>query len=48
MAAAMLTITFMIALCVMRWVVVWVRAGRLWWFAPWSVGVGVVALIAAA
>ena len=44
----MLVTAFITALCVIHWVTAWVRAGRLWWFAPWSAAVGVVALIAAA
>ncbi len=48
MAVVMLAITFAIALCAMHWVLAWVRAGRLWWFAVWSAAVGAVALAAAA
>lgn len=47
-ATVMLTLTFIIALCVIHLVTMWVRAGRLWWFALWSSAVGVAVLIAAA
>lgn len=46
--ATMLMIACLVALCALRWLTAWVRAGRLWWFAPWSVAVGVAALVAAA
>ena len=49
-AAAMLgmtAITFLIALAALHWVVAWVRAGRLWWFAPWSALLGIATLAAA-
>ena len=50
-AAAMLgmmAITFLIALAALHWVVAWVRAGRLWWFAPWSALLGIATLAMAA
>ena len=36
--------TFLVALGSLHWTVSWVRAGRLWWFAPWSGLVGLVTL----
>ena len=47
-ALAMLAAAFGVAWCALHWVSAWVRAGRLWWFAPWSAGVGVAALVVAA
>ena len=41
-------VTFLVALGSLRWTVSWVRAGRLWWFAPWSALAGIAALAAAA
>ena len=35
-------VTFLVALGALHWTVTWVRAGRLWWFAPWS---GLAALV---
>ncbi len=40
-------VTFLVALGSLHWTVSWVRAGRLWWFAPWSGLVGLVALVTA-
>lgn len=45
---AMMAITFLIALAALHWVVSWVRAGRLWWFAPWSALLGIATLAIAA
>ncbi len=39
---------FLLASAGLRWVASWARAGRLWWFAPWSLVAGVAALTAAA
>ena len=44
----MAVITFFIALAALHWVVSWVRAGRLWWFAPWSAVLGIATLATAA
>ena len=41
-------VTFLVALGSLRWTVAWVRAGRLWWFAPWSGLAGIITLAAAA
>ena len=38
------SVTFLVALCALHWTVSWVRAGRLWWFAPWSALAGIVTL----
>ena len=46
--AGMVIATFAIAMGTLHWVVIWVRCGRLWWFAPWSAAAGVVTLIIAA
>ena len=40
-------VTFLVALGSLHWTVSWVRAGRLWWFAPWSGLVGIVTLVTA-
>ena len=40
-------VTFLVALGSLYWTVTWVRAGRLWWFAPWSGLVGLVTLATA-
>ena len=44
---AMTALTFCIALAALHWVVTWVRAGRLWWFAPWSAILGLATLATA-
>ena len=46
--AGSIVLTFVVAMLSIRWVGSWVRAGRLWWFTPWSVGVGIVVLALAA
>ena len=38
---------FLIALGAIRWLLAWVRAGRLRWFAPWSAALGLTALLVA-
>ena len=43
-ALGMALVAFAVALGVVRWAVAWVSAGRLWWFAPWSGGLGSVVL----
>lgn len=43
-ALIMAAVAFAVALGAVRWAVSWVSAGRLWWFAPWSGGLGIVAL----
>ena len=43
-ALIMAAAAFAVALGAVRWAVSWVSAGRLWWFAPWSGGLGIVAL----
>ena len=42
--AGSIVLTFVVAMLSIRWAGSWVRAGRLWWFAPWSVGVGIAVL----
>ena len=42
-----LGVTAAAALAALRWMVSWVRAGRLHWFAPWSAGLGAATLILA-
>ncbi len=44
---AAVSVTFLLALGSLRWTVSWVRAGRLWWFAPWSGLVGIVTIASA-
>lgn len=44
----MMLIAFVMALAALYWVVSWVRAGRLWWFAPWSAILGIATLATAA
>ncbi len=39
--------TFLLAMGSLHWTVSWVRAGRLWWFAPWSGLVGGAAIVIA-
>ena len=46
--AGSIVLTFVVAMLSIRWVGSWVRAGRLWWFTPWSVGVGIAVLALAA
>ena len=46
-ALVMAAVAFAAALGAVRWAVAWVSAGRLWWFAPWSGGVGIVVLAVA-
>ncbi len=36
--------SFAVALGAIHWLVGWVRAGRLWWFAPWSAALGATAI----
>ena len=43
-AVGMAAVAFGVALGAVRWAVSWVSAGRMWWFAPWSGGLGIVAL----
>ena len=43
-ALVMALVAFAAALGAVRWAVAWVSAGRLWWFAPWSGGGGIVVL----
>ena len=45
--ASAAAVAFAAALGAVRWAVAWVSAGRLWWFAPWSGGVGVIVLAVA-
>ena len=43
-ALIMAVVAFAVALGAVRWAVSWVSAGRLWWFAPWSGGLGIIVL----
>ena len=43
-ALGMAVAAFAVALGAVRWAVAWVSAGRLWWFAPWSGGLGSIVL----
>ena len=43
-ALIMAAAAFAVALGAVRWAVSWVGAGRLWWFAPWSGGLGIIVL----
>lgn len=45
---AMTIAAFAIALAALHWTVAWVRAGRLRWFAPWSLAAGIATLLFAA
>ena len=38
-------LTFLTALGSLHWTVSWVRAGRLWWFAPWSGLAGIATIV---
>ena len=44
LALGMAALAFAVALGAVRWAVAWVSAGRLWWFAPWSGGLGSIVL----
>ncbi len=44
---AVTSVTFLLAMGSLHWTVSWVRAGRLWWFAPWSGLVGIVTIVTA-
>ena len=44
---AVILVTFLVALGSLHWTVSWVRAGRLWWFAPWSGLVGIATIVIA-
>lgn len=46
--AIMTIAAFAIALAALHWTVAWVRAGRLRWFAPWSLAAGSATLLFAA
>ena len=43
-ALGMALAAFAVALGAVRWAMAWVSAGRLWWFAPWSGGLGSIVL----
>ena len=43
-ALIMGAVAFAVALGAVRWAVLWVGAGRLWWFAPWSGVLGIIVL----
>ena len=44
---AVVSVTFLLGLVSLHWTVSWVRAGRLWWFAPWSGLVGIITIASA-